>query len=59
MMSSLMAITRTAYREDDVRFPVFDCPVLFTARVLRYVNDSRRFRKVSEALLVEAADDGD
>lgn len=55
MMSSQLAITRTTYREDDNRSPVFNCPVLFTARVLRYANDSGRFRDVLDALLVEAA----
>ena len=59
MMSSHLAITRTAYREDDIRFPVFNYPVLLAARVLRYANDCGGFRNVSDALLVEAAEVAD
>ena len=55
MMSRQTAVIRTEYRAHDNPFPVFNCPVLFAGRVLRYANESKRFREVAESLLREAA----
>jgi hypothetical protein len=55
MMSRQTAVIRTEYREHDNPFPVFNCPVLFAGRVLRYGSDGRRFREVADTLLREAA----
>jgi len=59
MTSSHNAVIRTEYGPDDVPYPVFSCPVVFMARVLRYANRRGRFRQVADLITTEAAEVAD